>query len=89
MCGLDATTEDSAKSRLCTQPRHARIGSHQETSLGVCIFLSAVDLRELGVDLNGNDVIEYQINEVGNDRVLEISGTDSARSDTHPTATTD
>lgn len=85
----DATITDSADKTLSTQSRYARIGECQETKLGVCIFLSNIDLRELGIELNKHELIKYQINEIGNDRVLEISGADSERAEMQTVAITD
>lgn len=81
--------ENQTGSDLSTQSRYARIGTYQEAKLGVCVYLSTVDLCALNVDPESHELIEYQISEIGTDRVLEISGTDSAVNETRTATTTD
>lgn len=79
----------SSHGTLSTQPRYARLGTHQETTIGVCIFLSASDLYELNIDPDSLEAIEYRIREFGPNRVVSISGADPAQVDTLTPSTTD
>ena len=56
--------------------RHSRriqIATHDGEKIGVCIFLSASELRKLGVDPEHNDLIKYQISEFDTECALLIS----------------
>ena len=88
MCESSDEHEQS-QTTLSTRPRYARLGAHQGAAIGVCIFLSASDLRELNIDPDSQETIEYQIREFGANRVVEISGADSTVGDTLTPSTTD
>jgi len=77
------------QSTLSTQPRYARLGTHQENPVGVCIFLSKPDLYGLNIDPDNRTVVEYRIRELGTDRVVSISAADPAQADTLTPSTTD
>jgi hypothetical protein len=48
---------------LVNESRYARIADYDDTQVGICIYLTVLDLRELGIDLSRVDanVIEYTI----------------------------
>lgn len=79
----------SSHGTLSTQPRYARLGTHQENPVGACIFLSTSDLYELNIDPDSLKAIEYRIREFGTNRVVSISAADPAQVDTLAPSTTD
>lgn len=56
---------DFEKPELVNKPRSARIAEYGERQVGVCIFLTVSELRELGINLGQIDteVVEYVIDE--------------------------
>lgn len=46
---------------LSCRPRRCTLSSVDGRTLGVCIFLSASELKTLGVDIGGSDDILYTI----------------------------
>ena len=59
------STVDSDKPELVNKPRSARIAEYGGKQVGVCIFLTVSELRELGINLSQIDteVVEYAIDE--------------------------
>lgn len=54
-------------------PRTAEVSSTDERLLGVCIFLTAAELRELGVDPEQTDAIEYRIVKTDSQSTVEVT----------------
>lgn len=45
--------------RIIGSPRIATIAEYDEQNLGVCIFLTAEQLQDLGIDQTGCDAVGY------------------------------
>ena len=56
-----------------TTPRTATISQDDSGSIGVCIFLTAAELGELGVDPIQADAIEYRLVQVNDKYLLSIT----------------
>lgn len=56
-----------------TTRRQAQVSKIDEQTLGVCIFLSANQLKALGIDVACTDTIEYQIRIESGQKELEIT----------------
>lgn len=56
-----------------TTPRTATISQDDSGSIGVCIFLTAAELRELGVDPTQADTIEYHLVQANGQSLLSIT----------------
>lgn len=69
--------------------RQARIGTHNQTKLGVCIFLSTPELRQLGIDPEKTELVEYQITEFDGKCAITISSVSPTSTEASPPTTTD
>jgi hypothetical protein len=58
-------TVQSDEPELVTKPRSARVAAYNGKQVGVCIFLTVSELRELGINLSQIDteIVEYAIDE--------------------------
>lgn len=63
----------SRDSSTIATPRTATISRDDTRSIGVCIFLTVAELRELGVDPAQADAIEYQLVQANDEPSLSIT----------------
>lgn len=63
----------SGASGTVATPRTATISRDDTRSIGVCIFLTAAELRELGVDPAQSDAIEYRLVQTNGEPTLSIT----------------
>ena len=66
------STSADGKSLLIREGRSARIGTHGGEYVGVCLFVSAVDLQELNIELDEIDRVQYQIADVHGDKYISL-----------------
>jgi len=51
--------------------RVVAVNKYKDACLGACIYLSANDLRQLGVEIDNTESIQYDINQSGNVVITE------------------
>lgn len=66
------STSADEKSLLIREGRSARIATHGGDCVGICLFVSAVDLQEFDLEPAEIDRVQYQIADVHGKRYISL-----------------